>query len=127
MAYRFGKHPPKVDYRTLRFKDYLSTEIAAPPPSEDVLRKVYGSLDISDPTVLFPMDGNDTLGDCTIAAAAHAVTVYRGLLGKKDIMAKKDVIKVYTHLTGGPDTGLVEFDVLNYWRQHAIAGDKILA
>jgi hypothetical protein len=23
-AYRFGKNPPKVDYRTLRFKDYLT-------------------------------------------------------------------------------------------------------
>ena len=28
-GYRFGKHPPKHDYRTLRFKDYLSRELAA--------------------------------------------------------------------------------------------------
>jgi hypothetical protein len=34
---------------------------------------------------------------------------------------------LYTHLTGGPDTGLVEFDVLNYWRKNAVAGDKIQA
>ena len=35
--YRFGKHPPKVDYRTLRFKNYLTPEIAAPPASYNVL------------------------------------------------------------------------------------------
>ena len=73
------------------------------------------------------MDGNDTLGDCTIAALAHAVTTYRGLLGSKTIMSKRDVVKLYMHLTGGVDSGLNELDVLNYWRQTAVSGDKILA
>ena len=126
--YRFGKHPPKVDYRTLRFEDYLTPAIAPPPPSVDVLTRVYGDLHTTDPTALFPMDGNDTLGDCTIAAVAHAITTYRGLIGStKIIMAKQDVIKLYMHLTGGVDSGLNEFDVLNYWRQNAVDGDKILA
>jgi hypothetical protein len=31
--YRFGKHPPKMDYRTLRFADYVTPGLAAPPPS----------------------------------------------------------------------------------------------
>jgi len=73
------------------------------------------------------MDGNDTLGDCTIAALAHAVTVYEGLVGKKDIIGKTAVIKLYMHLTGGVDSGLNELDVLNYWRQHAVGREKILA
>src|SRR5262249_53122564 len=30
-------------------------------------------------------------------------------------------------LTGGPDTGLNELDVLNYWRKHPAAGDTIRA
>src|SRR5579871_989089 len=127
---RFGKHPPKVDYRTLRLKSYLTSGVAAPPPSDNVLTRpggVYARLDTTDPTSLFPMDGNDTLGDCTIAALAHAVTVYRGLLGKKTIMAKQDVIKLYMHLTGGVDSGLNELDVLNYWHQNKVTKDKILA
>ncbi len=124
--YRFGKHPPKVDYRTLRFKNYLTPAIGPPPPSWNVLDQVYTKLGTSDPTQLFPVDGNDTLGDCTIAALAHATTTYRGLIGKKDIMAKQAVVKLYFHLTGGPDTGLNELDVLNYWRQHKVSGDKIL-
>ncbi|HEY1203449.1 MAG: hypothetical protein ABSH46_16520 [Bryobacteraceae bacterium] len=125
--YRFGKHPPKLDYRTLRFKSYLKPGIAAPPPAVDVLTRVYAQLKIKDPTKLFPMDGNDTLGDCTIAALAHAVTVYRGLVGSKTILSQQAVVKLYMHLTGGVDSGMNELDVLNYWRQNAVAGDEILA
>jgi hypothetical protein len=127
-AYRFGKNPPKQDYRTLRLQNYLTAALAPPPVSYDVLAQVYKNLDTSDPTALFPMDGNDSLGDCTIAGVAHAITVYRGLAGtEKGIMTKQAVVKLYMHLTGGLDTGLYEIDVLNYWRQKAIDGDKILA
>src|ERR1700688_5193870 len=104
--YRFGKHPPKVDYRTLRFKNYLKPGIAAPPATYNVLTAaVYPKLKTTDPTKLFPMDGNDTLGDCTIAALAHSITTYRGLLGTRKIMTQQAVVKLYQHLTGGPDTG----------------------
>jgi hypothetical protein len=125
--FRFGKLPPKLDYRTLRLKNYLTSKLAAPPASLDVLSRVYSELKISDPAKLFPMDGNDTLGDCTIAALAHAVTVYRGLIGKKKIWSAKNVIKLYLHLTGGVDSGLNELDVLNYWQSHTADGDRILA
>ncbi len=125
--YRFGKHPPKVDYRTLHLRNYLTSTLPAPPASVDMLARVYENLGNDNAGDLFPMDGNDTLGDCTIAAAAHAVTTYRGLVKKEKIMAAKAVVKVYMHLTGGVDSGLNELDVLNYWRQHSISGDKILA
>jgi hypothetical protein len=124
--YRFGKHPPKVDYRTIRFREYAG-ELPPPPASVDTLPRVYSKLKISDPATLFPMDGNDTLGDCTIAALAHAVTIYEGLVGKKDIMSKNAVVKLYMHLTGGVDSGLNELDVLNYWRKHSVRREKILA
>src|SRR5215469_16787995 len=100
LMFRFGKHPAKRDYRTLRFKDYAS-ELAQPPTQFDVLQRVYNNLHDSDPSVLFPMDGNDTLGDCTIAALAHAATVFRGLIGKKKIWKEQNVVKLYYHLTGG--------------------------
>jgi len=125
--FRFGKHPPKVDYRTLRFKNYLKAGIAGPPASYNVLDTVYQKVKINDPTKLFPMDGNDTVGDCTIAALGHAITVYRGLLGTHKIMAKSAILKLYYYLTGGPDTGLNELDVLNYWRTHKVSTDEILA
>jgi hypothetical protein len=125
-AYRFGKHPPKHDYRTVRFKNYLSPQISPPPASVNVLERVYEILKMNDPTLLFPMDGNDSLGDCTIAALAHAETTFRGLLGEKKIMTRSAVVKLYMHLTGGVDSGLNELDVLNYWRKHVVSGDKII-
>ena len=123
----FGKQPPKRDYRTLRFQDYLSPTLPPPAPSHNVLNTVYANLHVSDPRVLFPMDGNDILGDCTIAAVAHAATAYRALIRKKSIMSRADVMALYLHLTGGVDSGLNELDVLTYWRKHAAAGDEILA
>jgi hypothetical protein len=126
-AYRFGKHAPKLDYRTLRLKNYLTSALAAPPPSYNVLTDVYQNLKTSDPTKLFPMDGNDTLGDCTIAALAHADTVYNGIVGKKKIMPKQAAVKLYLQLTGGADSGLDELTVLNYWQSNPVSRDEILA
>ncbi len=126
-SYRFGKHPPKVDYRTLRFRNYLTPALAPPPASVDNLARVYANLGTNNPTTLFPMDGNDTLGDCTIAAVAHAETLYRGLVSKRHIPSQSIVVKLYMHLTGGVDSGLNELDVLNYWRQHRVSGDEIIA
>jgi hypothetical protein len=125
--FRFGKHAPKNDYRTLLLKNYLTSKLPAPPAAHDVLSQVYTKLKISDPTKLFPMDGNDTIGDCTIAALAHAITVYNGLAGKKKIWDTPSITKLYYHLTGGVDSGLNELDVLNYWQSNAVDGDKILA
>jgi hypothetical protein len=125
--YRFGKHPPKHDYRTLRFKDYLTADLPVPPADYNVLERVYQKLNTSDPTELFPMDGNDVAGDCTIAAIAHATTVYGGIVGKRRIKSAKSCLALYRHLTGGADTGLNMLDVLNYWRTHKFAAEAILA
>ncbi len=52
--YRFGKHPPKIDYRTLRFENYVTAALAPPPATFNVLTSVYQKLKTSDPTKLFP-------------------------------------------------------------------------
>jgi len=123
-SFRFGKHPPKHDYRTLRLKNYLSPDLPPPPESYDVLAsRVYDSVKVGDPTVLFPMDGNDAKGDCTIAAMAHAITVNCALIKKKLIPDVNKVLKLYLQLTNGIDSGLAELDVLNYWRLNGALGD----
>ena len=124
---RFGKLPPKIDYRTLRFKNYLMESIAAPPVVYNALSQVYQNLGTNDPTQLFPMDGNDIYGDCTIAALAHAQTVYGGLIGRKEMMSALNVERLYFRLTGGVDSGLAELDVLNVWRRYLIGTDRIIA
>jgi len=65
-----------------------------------MLDRVYAELQQPDPTKLFPMDGYDRLGDCTIAGVAHAITAYCGLIGKHRVMSRASVVKLYMHMTG---------------------------
>jgi hypothetical protein len=127
---RFGKHSRKTDFRTLRFKNYVTKALAPPPASADILGEVLKNVNAKpgDVPTLFPMDGNDTYGDCTIAAVAHAITMYDGLANAHPVvMSTKSVEKVYFKLTGGQDTGLNELDVLNHWQSNMVAREKILA
>lgn len=127
MKFKFGKRPAKHDIRTLKLEDYFTPLLPEPPPSYNVLLTVYDKLKISDPGKLFPLNGNDEYSNCTIAALAHAVTVYRGMIGEKRIWSQKNVLKLYLQLTKGKDNGLFELDVLKYWRKHIADGDRIIA
>ncbi len=124
---RFGKKPPHADYRTLRFRTYLGT-LPAPPAAYDVLAtRVYPRLGVTNAAELFPMDGNLDYGDCTIAAAAHAGTTFCGMVGERKIMPEAAVTALYLQLGNNQDEGLVELDVLNYWRKSGIGGETIFA
>lgn len=125
---RFGKLPPKIDYRTLNFQRYIKEDIPEPPEKYEAVDRVMRHLNSLDNiSSLFPMDANDQVGDCTIAGAAHAITVYHGLIGQRDVPAEKEVLKVYNHLTGGVDSGLYMLDVLNYWRRTGMFNNQITA
>lgn len=130
---RFGTLSASDDPRTLRFENYLTPALAPPPASVNVLERVYQNLGITDPTELFPADYNvgtpasGAVGDCTIAALAHAITVYRGLIGQNSVMSADDVKSLYLSLADSPNSGLNELDVLDYWSKHVVGGDQILA
>jgi hypothetical protein len=126
-GFRFGKNPPVKDYRTFLFINYIKDGVPKPPDKLSQLDRVYTTHENSDPTSLFPMLGNDTVGDCTIAAYAHADTVYEGMVGKKKIMSEELCVKIYMHLTGGIDSGLSMMSVMEYVRRNTVMGDKILA
>jgi hypothetical protein len=119
MSYRFGKLPATADYRTLRFATYAAN-LPPPPPAVDLLGVVAGKLPSATIADLYPMDGNDRWGDCTLAAVCHLITLYRGFLGQKRIPSAAMCEKLYFKLTGGADSGLDMLTVLNYWRQHPI-------
>jgi hypothetical protein len=125
--FQFGKKAVRIDKRTLMMSRYVMPYIPPPPTKFDNLLTVYTKLNNSDPTALFPMDGNDRLGDCTIAGIAHALTIYNGLIGDMKIPSEKDVITLYKKLGCGRDNGLVMLDVLNHWRKRAFYEHKILA
>lgn len=110
-----GKAPRKNDPRTLRLAKYL-TPVAAYPDHVDWTADV--------PT--WPMYGNDSLGDCTIAAAGHMIQAWTAAVGRPLTPEEAAVIAAYW-ATGSGDTGRYELDVLNFWRTQGIADHKIVA
>ena len=79
----------------------------------------------------WPMFSNDTLGDCTAAAAAHMIQCWTANAGDAFTPTNAQVIAAYSatghYVPGNPatDRGAVELDVLSVWRQQGIAGHKI--
>jgi hypothetical protein len=123
-----GRKPPHPEetHARLHFGEFLtSTATISVPPVVDYLFAVSS----------FPMFGNDRIGDCTAAAAAHLREVWTayGQKGPAAITTDADVFKFY-ELCGGynpadpsTDQGAVMQDCLDVWRKTGLAGDKILA
>jgi hypothetical protein len=126
---RFGRRKsdiaPHFDPKHLHFADY-ATALPTPPASFDILSRVLVNLPHESIPSLFPMDGNDTVGDCTLAGACHAQTIGRALTGALSIVPASKCLDIYYELTGGQDTGLYLSQVISWWRTNALAGDKIL-
>ncbi len=74
---------------------------------------------------------NDTVGDCTCAAAGHLVECWSANASAIIVPSDSQIIAAYSAITGFDpatgydDNGANELDVLNYWRQTGIAGRKI--
>lgn len=124
---RFGKLPPKTDYRTLLFSSYVKDDL--PDPDEKVSQsdRVYLNLDRKPIPELFPMYKNDLIGDCTICGMAHGITVYHGMVDQLHIPLEQNVVKTYYHLSGGIDSGLYLLDVVKYWRSTGLEGAKVFS
>jgi len=120
MLPRLGKHPKKVDPRTLQLARYLTPELPAPPPSCDYSVKLS----------TLGMMANDRVGDCTCAAAGHIVqdaTSYEGaqvVVPDADVLAMYSAVSGYDPVTGANDNGAACLDVLNYWHQTGFAGPQ---
>lgn len=123
---KYGRLPAKIDSRTLQYEKYALSSLPSPLISCSSLYRMQYELKIGDCVPLFPMDGNDLLGNCTCAGLAHLITLWDGLIGKQTVMPADDVIALYRKLTGGPDTGLACIDVLNYWMNNEVNGHKPL-
>lgn len=120
---RLGKHPAKMDARTLKMAKYLPVSLPPAPLQADWLSGVTD----------WGMMGNDRLGDCTIAAVAHACQVWTGATGPMWTATDAEVQDYYSkwdgYVPGDPstDNGGVELDVLNRWRAEGFCGMKLLA
>lgn len=78
---------------------------------------------------------NDQLGDCTFAAAGHAIQTATATISQGShivTLADSEIATGYwatgtPPLPGADDTGRVELDVLNYWRNTGIGGHQLHA
>ena len=118
--YKLGRLPVRYDKRTLRFPKYLT-----------VLPPVKPAVDWTPFVTTWPMMMNDSVGDCTCAAAGHLIELWTG--AASDIVTPTDpqIIAAYSAITGydpsdpSTDTGANEISVLNYWKASGIAGHQI--
>jgi len=120
-AVKLGKLPARVDPRSLSLARYVDREVLPVPPP---------ALDLSAPVAAWPMYGNDRLGDCTTAAAAHMIEAWTAAAGggpvevpEAAVLAAFDAVKITDPMTG--DEGAVVLDVLRLWRTAGIGGHRI--
>jgi hypothetical protein len=120
MAYKLGKRPPVIDSRTLRFGNYLTAALPAPPASVNYGAKVPA----------WPMYYNDQYGDCTCAAAGHMIQNWTANAGTEVSPPKASVLTFYEHFVGTPppaDEGCDMLSVLKYWRSTGLDAHKVTA
>lgn len=142
MPFPLGKLPSRLDSRTLQLADYLPSPRATTSGQGTARRRealqlpralgpAPRSLDWTAKIPSWPMFSNDTLGDCTAAAAAHMIQCWTANTGDAFTPSNAQVIAAYSatghYVANNPatDQGAVELDVLNFWRQQGIAGHKI--
>jgi hypothetical protein len=143
--FRLGKKPPRIDSRTLHLAKYLCLPAPACLPADArqgtthpgdataqrVLAPAPSAVDWTAKISSWPMMGNDTIGDCTCAAAGHMIECWTASLGDTFTPTDAQVIATYSAVSGyvvgdpATDNGAAELDVLNYWRQQGIASHKI--
>jgi len=131
-AFKTGKLPKLVDQRTLQLSTYLTSAAPTPPASIDNGKAV----EALEP---WEMLGNDSVGDCTFAAQAHADMLWvANSSGRRLPITTAQCLAAYSAVTGfdpsagGPgenptDRGASLLDALKYWRKTGIDKQTITA
>ncbi|HTC22546.1 MAG TPA: hypothetical protein VK859_16945 [bacterium] len=117
--YKLGKHPARFEKNIPQFGKYLTSQLPAPPDQIAWQNKV----------TTWPMMGNDTLGDCTCAAAGHMIESWTANAQASSVIIPDAQIEAfYNHFShGNADAGANMIDVLKYWHTHGLDKDKISA
>lgn len=115
---KLGRIKPDKPIKALRLDPYVKPEALLP--------QIPTEIDWTKGVLEWPMYGNDEEGDCTCAAAGHLIQGWSAAAGNPKTPADGDILQAYIPGTGTDDTGRVETDVLNYWQNVGIGGDKIL-
>lgn len=126
---KLGKHPARIDPRTLKLARFLSDTAPAAPDAMDWFSGITS----------WGMMRNDTVGDCTCAAMGHIRQSQSAALGTEYTVGDDVVISAYSAITGydpsqtrpdgsnPTDNGANELDVLNWVRKNGFGGKQLLA
>jgi hypothetical protein len=120
---KLGRKAIKTDSRTLKLAKYISAGLPVAPPAKDWTKGIAN----------WGMMLNDKLGDCTIAAAAHAVQVWSVNTSTEVTVPDTQVLDYYKQWDGydpsdpSTDHGGVELDVLTNWQKGAFDKHKLIA
>lgn len=115
--FKLGRQQPNYLLARLWAEDYYRASLPAPKQTVDFSSKVKA----------WPMYGNDRLGDCTWAGAAHsegAVSTYAR--GNEVVFTDAEVTGPYNRMSPN-DTGCMMSDVVNAMVTDGIAGNKWVA
>ena len=118
---KLGKLAPVHVPGAIQLAAYLPPKRIAVPDTLDNYSCVQG----------WGMMLNDRLGDCTTAAAAHAVQAWTAKNKHEVVISDDEVLKMYSAVsgydpaTGANDNGAVEADVLDYWTTTGFNGHKL--
>jgi hypothetical protein len=124
---KYGKRPARAETLASfrRLAAFAASVAPLPPPPAEC------RWDRSAPT--WPMYDNDSIGDCTCAAAGHLIEAWSGSAGALTVPATSAIVAAYSAIsgydptTGANDNGAAEQDVLAYWTQTGIAGNQLAA
>ena len=115
MNFKLGKLIKRYDPRTLHMARYMPA-IVTPPPLVDHASKLPADIG---------MMLNDQLGDCTIAGVGHMLQEWSVYAGQPILtMPDEEIRRVYNILSPN-DWGCCLLDVLAYWKNTGIGGNKI--
>ncbi len=118
-ARRYGKAAPHFPTGLQEYQSYLNPAAKLPAPPEVLHR--YQQV------IRWPLDGNDIYGDCSMAAAAHAIHAWNIATRQSHPVPNTDeVLTEYFKLTKGADIPLVEAEVLKLWHRSGLWGHRIL-
>ena len=117
-----GKRHARHDLRVPAMAKYVPTTALPPPPeSVDWYSKVRD----------WGVMANDHLGDCTCAAIGHIILQWSTYSSSAKLLADDQIIGLYEAVSGynpadpTTDQGAVETDVLTYWLNQGVFGDKL--
>jgi hypothetical protein len=123
---RLGKQAFRFDPRTLKLKDYVSATYTPPPFVSYTYGITSWGMMLNGPEASMPTGVPSAgLGDCTIAAAGHAVQVWtQGKITPPDTLILEKYEQWCGYVLGNENTdqGGVELDVLNDWKNGTFGG-----